>query len=1048
MYGTYAAKAFLRSNVAPLTYVRLLGTQNVNNSTAGEAGWETTKTLAAGARRNAGAAGTLNFTNNGGAYGLWVWASGSAVTLGTGSLAAIWYVDASSSVYLSGTVRGPNESQRHGGGDLNLGGKATATIVTVAEAQLVDTKDFTLTNAGGVTITFNFTGGKATSTNTAAYDATSDVTVDIGYSDLASGSPSATGDEIVARINAGTGIDMTATKSGANVIVTQGTKGTVGNKTNTQESGHHADFSVGNFSGGHDAPFTDSGIGRIIASDSNGNFTVVVTGASNLVDNVTFNFDDTSENFIRKKFNTNPLIGNVGASDFYPAESEKTYWLGETFEHEVRDAGSVAGCIGKGTDLTTAAMHGVMLPIASGSSAPSDMTNVSYNEAVAGWFIGQDLGAAGQYTPEAAQKLFRLVGRGHGEWLHKNVKVSIANIRASTSLSTDYGSFSILLRSIRDTDNNVVVLERFDNLTLDPTSPNYIARRIGDVYYQWDSTARRLKEYGSYPNLSKYVYVEVNEDVDQGSTDAVLLPFGYYAPPKFKNVLAWDGVIESSQVQNRYIYVSTTIGTGSRGGAGAKGKLLSASVATTFEGSLTFPSSRLRHSASDGGLADQTDAYFGFFTNRTATSTVHDSSVADAHRMWLPTLNSDPVGSSIAGVDSFAYIFSLDDIVAHSSDGGYYYLSGSRRRAGGSTSPRSYTGQSGNSYKTLLDAGYRQFTAPMWGGFDGVDITKPDPFYNKSMTDGSSTEVNSYVYNTYKRAIDTVGDPELNDMNLLAVPGLTLPTLTGHMVTVCEERADALAIIDLPDVYVPTHEQKLTKPNRRSQTTPSTAANSLRDRRIDSSYGCTFYPWVQTRDEATGQLLWIPPSVAMLGVLGSSQAASDVWFAPAGFNRGGLTDGAAGITITNVTERLTSKDRDTLYENRINPIAAFPSTGIVVFGQKTLQERQSALDRINVRRLVIFLKKQISILSTQVLFEQNVQATWTRFKGLIEPFLANVKVQFGITEYRLILDDTTTTPDLIYQNIMYAKIMVKPARAIEFIAIDFVIASTGASFDD
>jgi hypothetical protein len=108
------------------------------------------------------------------------------------------------------------------------------------------------------------------------------------------------------------------------------------------------------------------------------------------------------------------------------------------------------------------------------------------------------------------------------------------------------------------------VLERFDNLNLDPTSPNYIARRMGDVYYQWDSTAKRLKEYGSYPNLSKYVYVEVNEDVDQGSTDAVLLPFGYYAPPKFKNVHAWKGLTGSAQVQNRYIYVGSTPGTGSR----------------------------------------------------------------------------------------------------------------------------------------------------------------------------------------------------------------------------------------------------------------------------------------------------------------------------------------------------------------------------------------------------------------------------------------------------------------------------------------------------
>jgi len=186
----------------------------------------------------------------------------------------------------------------------------------------------------------------------------------------------------------------------------------------------------------------------------------------------------------------------------------------------------------------------------------------------------------------------------------------------------------------------------------------------------------------------------------------------------------------------------------------------------------------------------------------------------------------------------------------------------------------------------------------------------------------------------------------------------------------------------------------------------------------------------------------------MLGVLGTSEASSDLWFAPAGFNRGGLSDGAAGIPVTSVTEKLTSKERDTLYEARINPIASFPSSGIVVFGQKTLQERQSALDRINVRRLVIFLKKQISILSTQILFEQNVQDTWTRFRGLIEPFLADVKVRFGITEFRLILDESTTTPDLIDQNILYAKIMVKPARSIEYIAIDFVIASTGASFDD
>ena len=285
-------------------------------------------------------------------------------------------------------------------------------------------------------------------------------------------------------------------------------------------------------------------------------------------------------------------------------------------------------------------------------------------------------------------------------------------------------------------------------------------------------------------------------------------------------------------------------------------------------------------------------------------------------------------------------------------------------------------------------------------------------------------------------------------MNLLVAPGLTNNTVTQHMVNVCESRGDALTLIDLPNVYIPSHEQYKSDKKDRIGTTPTNAANDLKSRGIDSSYGATFYPWVQTVDSATGQLVWVPPSVAMMGVLASSERKSKLWFAPAGFNRGGLSDGAAGIPVLGVTEKLTSKNRDTLYESNINPIASFPSSGIVVFGQKTLQQTPSALDRINVRRLVIYLKKQISIIANQVIFDQNVQSTWNRFKGLAEPFLANVLTQFGITNYSLILDETTTTEDLIDQNILYAKIAIQPARAIEFIAIDFVITNTGASFED
>ena len=152
--------------------------------------------------------------------------------------------------------------------------------------------------------------------------------------------------------------------------------------------------------------------------------------------------------------------------------------------------------------------------------------------------------------------------------------------------------------------------------------------------------------------------------------------------------------------------------------------------------------------------------------------------------------------------------------------------------------------------------------------------------------------------------------------------------------------------------------------------------------------------------------------------------------------------------MVSVRKRLTSKERDKLYDASINPIAQFPAEGIVIFGQKTLQATHSALDRINVRRLLIFLKRSISQFASTILFDQNVRTTWNRFRGVVEPFLASVQARLGITAFRLILDETTTTPDLIDRNIMYAKIYIKPARAIEYIAIDFILTDSGAAFED
>tara|TARA_Y100000034_G_scaffold135559_1_gene208002 strand:- start:3611 stop:6583 length:2973 start_codon:yes stop_codon:yes gene_type:complete len=789
--------------------------------------------------------------------------------------------------------------------------------------------------------------------------------------------------------------------------------------------------------------------GTLIVSDSTGRFTAVISGSntdSGVKKKVTFNFDDTSEAFIRKQFNTNPQLRAGG--DFYRAADEVDWWLGETFEQEMLDAGLTSGNL-------VGVITGIQLDDGTDDPGPANMYNKASRAAQTGWFIGQDLGAAEDFNPETSPtRLFRLIGRGHGEWLQRSVKVSIENIRASTSLTNDYGTFSVVLRALNDTDNNQQVMERFDNLNMNPVSPDFICRRIGTKYTKWNTAGAQayLEEVGVYPNMSKFIYVDPTSACLPGGKNKTLLPFGYWGPPKFTDVTLNCGTGSGGartrvgwSPDNYYVFAEDLLPDWtSKVPDGRTGSDTTISGGVSISASLAFPAVRLRVSASDGALSDPTEASFGMQTTRTSGSTVALPGVGDCHRLWSRAMPTDPAATTATGIDKHAYIFTLDNIVS-SSTGNYFYRSGSR------TDETSISAQAGSTYKTLLNAGYDSFTAPIWGAFDGFDIRVPDPMYNAGMDD-SSTTTNNYVFWTWRRAIDTVADPEFVDMNLLAAPGLTNASLTTTMVRLTENRGDSLSIIDLPSVYLPRAEGSYaTRPTAgdRVATTPQQAADALIARGIDSSYGATFYPWVQTRDDSTGQLVWIPPTVAMCGVLASSEKKAAVWFAPAGFNRGGLTEGAAGISVTGVTERLTSKQRDTLYASNINPIASFPSTGIVVFGQKTLQSsQQSALDRINVRRLVIYLKKQISILSTKVLFEQNVSTTWAKFKALIEPLLANVKTQYGITDYKLILDETTTTDDLIDQNIMYAKIMIKPARAIEFIAIDFVIASTGASFDD
>ena len=826
--------------------------------------------------------------------------------------------------------------------------------------------------------------------------------------------------------------------------------------------------------------------GVVFPTNSAGNF-VLSMGAepaqqAGTADRYEFNFNRNSDKYIRKVLNTNPTLLN---GEITTDAASQAYFLGESFDAMLR-----TGSIGD-YNLGTGNVNGLNTNMASqadidnafiiGLSTQGDLNwndkAFEKKEPQTTWIIGQDLGDATAFNYNSAQKLFRLHSMDHGEWVQSNLKVSIEDIRPPSNDSDTYGTFTVALRSISDSDKNPMYVERFSGCDLNPNSPNYIARKIGDKYVAWDYTDERLLEYGSYPNASKFVRVEVNADLDDGALDSRYLPFGFFGTPRWNLLTA----------------VSTSLGT-SATDIGSNGRLESTAMiaanndislydqqaiqlsASTFVfnnllgcqtsdgwdaadktknriGVLTasyfMPTVPLRVSSSDGQLADPTNAYWGASVGRAASYNTYDESIVDFLR--VPGADLDPESNIY---QEHPYVFTLDDLSGSGPalKNHCQYVSGSRVHS--TTNQKSLTAVYGweavLTGSTLDDAeghigGWDRFTTLFHGGFNGLDITEKDPFRNNAFV-SSPTQANDYRYQTIKRAIDTLRDPEFVEFNLATIPALTQQDLTDHLIETCEERADALAVIDLEGDYVPRTENTATAAARRPNV--GETVRNLKLRNINSSYGAAYFPWVQIRDTNNSQVVDVPPSVVALGTISNSERQSSLWFAPAGFTRGGLSDGAAGIPVVGIKAQLTSKDRDNLYEANINPIASFPAEGIVVFGQKTLQVTPSALDRVNVRRLLIFIKKQVSRIAATTLFEQNVQATWDRFSNRVETLLSGIKAAQGLTDYRVILDKTTTTPELIDRNIMYAKVFLKPARAIEFVALDFTVTDSGASFDD
>jgi hypothetical protein len=288
-----------------------------------------------------------------------------------------------------------------------------------------------------------------------------------------------------------------------------------------------------------------------------------------------------------------------------------------------------------------------------------------------------------------------------------------------------------------------------------------------------------------------------------------------------------------------------------------------------------------------------------------------------------------------------------------------------------------------------------------------------------------TTNIQGINATDYNNMIVLMANTDDYKFNVIAVPGLNLEDNTTQLTTLTnniQSRGDALVVID-PVAFGSTVNNTVTQASA-----------------INSSYAATYWPWLQTIDPGNGQFVWVPSSTMIPAVYAFNDSVSEPWFAPAGINRGGLD------TVLRAERKLTQSQRNDLYIGNVNPIATFPGTGVVVYGQKTLQKKASALDRVNVRRLLIELKSYISQVANNLVFEQNTLATRTNFLNQVNPYLESVQQRQGLYAFRVIMDDSNNTPDVIDRNQLIGQIYLQPTKTAEFIYLDFNILPTGATF--
>ena len=694
-----------------------------------------------------------------------------------------------------------------------------------------------------------------------------------------------------------------------------------------------------------------------------------------------------------------------------------------------------------------------------------------------------------------------------GRYANDLYKISISKIKRSNDPSNPYPSFNVELRNKRDIDSSLQIVESYIDCDLNPDSDNFIAKKIGDMKLVYnfdteDTSERRILVKGTYPNISSRIRVVLSEDVINENVPKESAPFGFRGIPLLKtfnnepNTTNLDKAItnlrflkpldESRAARNElassilpplpFRFKVTTGEAKSGVDYTGEGSLKEGSTKSLYwgikfekvpaEGDISNPITRANESIVYNDLLDNFSKFQGILK---LDALITGSGADDFHHNKF-SLSKVALGKFLLGNETLKdYTPLLTGSARDLMKDAAYIRNASLRSSDYTFNDSSHTNYAANNphqritFASLMSltssvyfnrfTDYAKFTNMFYGGFDGTNILDKDmslmndrassadtggkgvdaPNVGIEMSFGSG-DTNATV-NSYKEAVNLLTDPAQSRINLLCIPGIRSDELLSHAIDRVENYSKALLLMDVP--HVDANSLRLYDDSS-EMTNVRNTVESFDGRNYDTSYAAAYFPDVVIEDN--GKRVKVPATVAAICAIGYNDNTSFPWFAPAGFNRGALN------FVKSSKARLNKEERDVVYEGRINPISTFPKNGYVIFGQKTLQRARTSLDRVNVRRMLLEVKRVISDAAIGFIFEANTPEVRSAFKKKVDDRLITVQENQGIDQFKVIIDSTNNTQTDIDNNVLNGRIVLVPTRTIEFISIDFVISNSGVDF--